>query len=135
MSDYSIPSAGGDKFPLADLDGSLLRIEVIKQHMNVTTTFGPSNPVEANVVVLDGASKGSEYAATFIFPKVLCSQLAPSAGGKPVLGRLGRGTAKPGQSAPWMLTAPTEGDIAVAVKFDAYKATQVATVAAADSPW
>jgi hypothetical protein len=66
---------------------------------------------------------------------VLCSQLAPSAGGKPVLGRLGRGTAKPGQSAPWMLTAPTEADIAVAQKFDAYKATQVATVAAADSPW
>ena len=82
-----------------------------------------------------GASKGSEYVAAFIFPKVLCSQLAPSVGGKPVLGRLGRGTAKPGQSAPWMLTAPTEGDIAVAQKFDAYKATQVATVAAADSPW
>jgi hypothetical protein len=34
-----------------------------------------------------------------------------------------------------MLTAPTEGDIAVAQKFDAYKATQVATVTAADSPW
>ena len=44
-----------------------------------------------------------------VFPRVLQSQLKPKVG-QMVLGRLGQGTAKPGQSAPWMLTEPTDAD-------------------------
>ena len=68
---------------------------------------------------------------TLIFPRILVSSLKPNVG-KVVLGRLGKGVAKPGQSAPWTLSAPTEDDIAVARKYDAYKATQVA---AQDAPF
>ena len=125
MTDYAAPSAGGDNLPLADLLGALLRIDVTEALTDVQTSFGPANPVRANVAVLDGDKKAEEYDDTLIFPRVLVSQLKPNVG-KVVLGRLGKGTAKPGQSAPWTLGAPTEADIEVARKYDAYKASKVA---------
>ncbi len=124
MTDYAPPSSGGDNLPLADLLGALLRIEVSEALTDMQTSFGPANPIRANVAVLDGDKKAEEYEDALIFPRVLASQLRPNVG-KVVLGRLGKGTAKPGQSAPWMLSAPTTDEIEVARKFDAYKATKV----------
>jgi hypothetical protein len=131
MTEYATPAEGGDKLPLTDLIGALLRIDVIEALHDVTTSFGPANPVRANVAVLDGEHKADEYDDTLIFPRVLVSQLKPNVG-KVVLGRLGRGTAKPGQSAPWTLAPATESDLAVARKYDEYKATQTA---AQDAPF
>jgi hypothetical protein len=59
-----------------------------------------------------------------VFPKVLASQLRSSVGGK-VIGRLGQGIAKPGQSAPWTLNAATDADKETGRKYLAYIATQV----------
>ena len=126
MTDYTPPSSGGDNLPLPDLLGALLRIEVTEALTDVQTSFGPANPVRANVAVLDGERKADEFDDALIFPRVLVSQLKPNVG-KVVLGRLGKGTAKPGQSAPWTLGAPTSDDIETAKKYDAYKATQVAS--------
>ena len=125
MTDYTPPSSGGDNLPLADLLGALLRIEVTEALTDVQTSFGPANPVRANVAVLDGERKADEFDDALIFPRVLVSQLKPNVG-KVVLGRLGKGTAKPGQSAPWTLGAPTSDDIAVARKYDAHIAERAA---------
>lgn len=121
---YEAPGApGGDKLPLADLEGALIRVEVVEALTGVQTSLGVSDPIRCNVAALDGKYKGDTYDDTLIFPKVLASQLRNSVG-KVVLGRLGRGTAKPGQSAPWLLSAPTGEDIAVATKYDAYIASK-----------
>lgn len=123
-TDYAIPSTGsGDKLPLAELVGALLRFDVLESLTNVVTTFGPADPIRCNVAVLDGPLKAQTFTDTLVFPRVLASQLRPSVG-KVVLGRLGKGTAKAGQSAPWLLTAPTDDDIATARKYDAYVATK-----------
>ncbi len=103
---FNDPSAGGDKLPLDDLTGSLLLFTVQEALTDVQTSFGPSNPVRADVAVLDGPKKGETYDDALVFPRVLASSLRPHVGAM-VLGRLGRGQAKPGQLPPWLLTAAT----------------------------
>lgn len=107
LSDPAAP--GGDKLPLADLNGSLLLVKVIEQLKEVATEFGPTDPISADVHVLDGDLEGQVFSDTLIFPKVLVSNLKSRIGDH-VLGRLGQGLAKPGRSAPWLLNAPTPAD-------------------------
>jgi len=95
-----------------DLKGALVLVKPFENVADIKTVHGPSNAVRADVIVLDG--KGSVdaetvYSDTLIFPKVLQSQVKGSIGGM-VLGRLGQGTAKPGQSAPWMLSEAVPAD-------------------------
>ena len=113
---------------LSTLMGSLLLVSV-HEHLTgdkgITTSFGPTEPIRCDIAVLDGDCKGDVYADTLIFPKVLIGQLRPNVG-KKVLGRLGRGTAKPGQSAPWMLLASSDDDKATAVKYETHMAVEAA---------
>lgn len=96
-----------------DLKGSLLLFDVHSVETGIKTTFGETDAVRADVTVLDGDAAGDTYNDTLVFPKVLQSQLRPNVE-KKVLGRLGQGTAKPGQSAPWMLNDATDTDKATA---------------------
>lgn len=96
-----------------DLKGSLLLFEVHSLEAGIKTAFGETDAVRADVTVLDGTNAGDTYNDTLVFPKVLVSQLRPNTGRK-VLGRLGQGAAKPGQSAPWMLQDATDDDKTVA---------------------
>ncbi|KQP24315.1 hypothetical protein [Aeromicrobium sp. Leaf272] len=57
---------------------------------------------------------------------MLQSQLRGSVGQK-VLGRLGQGNAKPGQSAPWLLNEATADDVAKAEQWVAQYAPTVTT--------
>jgi hypothetical protein len=75
--------------------------------------------IEARVVVLD-APGGTplEYANTVVFPKILQGQVRGNIGkNRPNLGRVGKGLAKAGQSAPWILEDPNESDKKMAVQF------------------
>lgn len=105
-----------------DLKGALLLFEVHSVETGIKTAFGETDAVRADVAVLDGTQAGQTYNDTLVFPKVLLSQVRPSVG-KKVLGRLGQGSAKPGQSAPWMLQDATEDDKAVARAYVAKNAT------------
>lgn len=107
----------------ADLKGSLLLFTVHGIENGIKTVHGDAQAARVDVVVLDGADSGTKYADTLVFPKVLISQVKPSVGGM-VLGRLGQGTAKPGQSAPWLLAEATDSDKDVA---RAYLAKNAAT--------
>lgn len=96
----------------ADLKGALLLFTVGPVEPEINTVHGVTSAVHAGVVVLDDkgtADAGTVYLDTLVFPKVLQSQLKGSIGGM-VLGRLGQGGAKKGQSAPWMLSEATEAD-------------------------
>lgn len=104
-----------------DHKGALLLFDVKSQETGISTTFGSTDAIRADITVLDGANGGETYTDTLVFPKVLQSQLRPNVG-KKVLGRLGQGIAKAGQSAPWKLDDPTEDDKTLARKHVAAQA-------------
>jgi hypothetical protein len=87
------------------------------------TSFGVATPIRSDVAVLDGALKGTVYADALIFPRVLQGNLR-GAIGEMVIGRLGKGTAKLGQSAPWVLDAATDADKQVGERYLAHVAAQ-----------
>jgi hypothetical protein len=86
--------------------GHLLLITPLSLEEGVLTSLGAKDAVRADIVDLDN---GEEFTDVLVFPRVLIGQLRSKIGGK-VLGRLGQGTAKPGQSAPWLLTDFTPDD-------------------------
>lgn len=96
-----------------DLKGDLLIVKPYSLEVGIKTVHGLSDAMRADVIVLDGDDAGTAYLDTLIFPKVLTSQVKSSIGGM-VLGRLGQGAKKPGQSPPWMLSEATEDDKTIA---------------------
>lgn len=137
MTDFANPSTATG-IDLKAMLGSLLLITVNGIEENIPTAYGPTSAVRADVVVLDGASKGETIDDTLIFPRVLQSQLKAHAGKSKVLGRLGQGTAKPGQSAPWILSEATDADKQAATAYLTYIASQqvaAPAAAAASTPW
>lgn len=110
MSEFVSASApsGGIKFD--EYKGSLLIIEPLSVEVGIQTAFGTADAVKANVHALTGPTESDDYDETLIFPKVLAGQLKSNIG-KRVVGRLGQGTAKPGQSAPWVLEPATAEDL------------------------
>lgn len=111
---FSQPAAGS-KFKPADYQGNLLLVWPTEYRTGIKTDYGESDAIAARVVVLDGDNGYEEHDNVLFFQAALIGTLKPSVGnGKPVLGRLGRGTSKPGQSAPFILTPFTEEDAKVA---------------------
>lgn len=86
--------------------GHLLLVSPLSVEEKVNTSLGEKDAIRADVVDLD---TNDTYTDVLVFPRVLQGQLRPKIGGK-VLGRLGQGTAKPGQSAPWVLQDFTPDD-------------------------
>ena len=93
----------------ADYNGALLLFDVKDYEKDRDTRFGVSDAVRVAIDVLDGPNKGDGFADTLVFPKILQAQLRGSIG-KKVLGRLGQGEQKSGQTAPWKLEDPTAED-------------------------
>jgi hypothetical protein len=125
MPQFRDPTTGGDKLPLDELKGSLLLFSVHEQMGEMQTSFGPATPIRADVAVLDGARKGEAFTDALIFPRVLQGNLR-GAIGEMVIGRLGKGQAKAGQSQPWLLEAATDADKAVGEKYLAYAEAKAA---------
>lgn len=106
---FDAPSSGAR---ITDFEGSLLLVKPTSRQQGIPTAYGPADAIVADIVVLDGKYANVEpYTDVYVFQKALQGQLKAKVGtGRYVLGRLGRGTAKPGQSAPWILQDPTEQD-------------------------
>src|SRR5262245_16025864 len=115
MTEFATP-ASATGIDWSTLDGALLIFDVVEVVHDIHTNFGTTNAVRATVTPVDGPSAGAAYQDTLVFPKVLQSQLAPNIG-KKVLGRLGHGQSKPGQSPPWILSEATEADTKAAAEF------------------
>lgn len=128
FSSPASPSAGID---LKEHIGALLLIDVQSLEVGIKTVHGDNDAISCDVHVLDGPGEGTSYDGTLIFPKVLVGQLKRSIGEK-VLGRLGQGVAKPGQSAPWILNEASVEDIA---KAEAWVASNKPSVTSAQAPF
>jgi hypothetical protein len=115
MTQFATPAASSG-IEWAALNGCLLVVEPVEVVKDIVTNFGPTDAVRATVTVVDGPKAGEKFEDTLVFPKVLQSQLNSRIGQK-VLGRLGQGQAKPGQSAPWMLNPASPQDEQTAVTF------------------
>lgn len=110
--------ASPSKFRPADYQGNLLLVYPTEYRTGIKTDYGDSDAIAARVVVLDAANGVEEHDNVLFFQGALISTLKPSVGSsKPVLGRLGRGTSKPGQSAPFILTPFTEADAKTAREY------------------
>lgn len=130
MSMFAQPSAPSGGIKWEDVKGKLLLIEPLSNETGINTSFGLADAVKANVTVLEADGSGERRDETLIFPKILASQVRSQIGQK-VLGRLTQGTAKPGQSAPWMLDSATPSDIATAEAWVAKQSTPSVTSAVA----
>ena len=118
---FATPSAPGGGITWADHKDALLLIEPLSLESQVQTAFGAADAVKAHVHVIDGAGAGESYDETLIFPKLLVSQTKNQIGQK-VLGRLGQGNQKAGQSPPWLLNEASAADIAKAEAWVAQQA-------------
>jgi hypothetical protein len=105
---FAAPAAGGgsDVRP-ADLEGHLLVVEPLEYVASIPTSMGDKDAVR---VTIHDITDTATYEDVLWFPKVLVGSLKGRIGQK-VLAVLGKGTAKPGQSAPWILVdATTDND-------------------------
>lgn len=103
--------ASGVAIDLNPLLGRLLLIKPDRVEKDIQTVRGLADATVADVHVLDGPTAGTVYEQTFLWPKVIQSNLAPTVGtGRFQLGRLIQGIAKPGQNPPWKLEAGNDAD-------------------------
>lgn len=108
------PATGG--IDLKSLMGALLIIEPHGTEDGIQTVHGPASAVRATIHVIDGPTAGEVHDDVLLFPKVLQGQLKSRIGQK-VLGRLGQGLARPGQSAPWVIQEAEPADIAAGTDY------------------
>jgi hypothetical protein len=100
---FKKPASASGRLNWGDLNGSLVLAYAKGIETNVQTSVGERDCVVSDVHVLDGAQQGRVYRNAYVFPVVLQDQLRDEIGDEPILGRVGQGTAKRGQSAPWLL--------------------------------
>ena len=107
MDQFDAPASG---VKITEFEGALLLLRPTHEEKDILTKFGPADAITAEVVVLDGPQAG-DYSDVRVFQRALQGQLRSKIGtGRYVLGRLGRGEGKAGQSPPWILSDPTEAD-------------------------
>ena len=126
---FATPSAPGGGITWSDHKGALLIIDVKSFEGSIATSFGATDAVKADVAVIDGPGAPAEYSETLIFPKLLVSQ-TKSREGEKLLGRLAQGTAKAGQSAPWLLNEADPEDFKKAEQWVAQRVSSKVTSAA-----
>lgn len=114
MSMFQQPSQGGDQVKIPELLGALVLVYVREVREGITTPYGEKEAIACDLHVLDGPKAGEISENSLIFQGALIGALRGATGGDPVLGRIGQGTAKPGQSAPYILLPFTDADAAVA---------------------
>lgn len=131
---FAAPAAPGSGISWADFQGALLMITPKSVETGIQTAYGVSDAVKADVVVLDGPHAPAEIGDTLVFPKLLQSQLSSRIGQR-VLGRLGQGQGKPGQSPPWLLSEATDQDKQVGIQWlNRQSGQQIAQPAAQQQP-
>ncbi|TYB50252.1 hypothetical protein FXF51_56855 [Nonomuraea sp. PA05] len=113
---FQQPSAASD-FKAADHVGHLLLIYVRELRQGIVTTYGASDAISCDVVVLTNQRGPRCETGVLFFQKPLIGSLRNSIGKDPVLARLAQGTAKPGQSAPYILNPYSEQDAAYATQW------------------
>jgi len=121
---FEAPAAGSTLKP-ADVEGHLLIVEPVEYIANMATAMGESDAIKCNV---HDVNAGEYHEGILWFSKVLVSSMKPKVG-KRLLGVMGKGVAKPGQSAPWMLQDATQDEKLVKAATDYLNKATAATMA------
>lgn len=121
MTQFQDPSAGGDSLKPADVLGHLLIVRPLEHVASIPTSFGDKDAIRCDVADLDA---NEIHRDVLWFPGLLIGGLKNSIGGV-VLAVMSQGTAKPGQSAPWMLEGKA-GDPASTTRAEQWLATNSA---------
>jgi hypothetical protein len=112
------PKQGAGAWDKAAHEGALLAFAGITYEADIVTSFGTTDAARVQYIgVVSGASdstlNGTITEDALLFGNALVPALT-GAEGEVVIGRLVKGTAKAGQSAPWLLADPTEEEVAEA---------------------
>lgn len=111
MPQLSKPAPGGSGFRAAEHVGALVVFVGTKLEPDYPTSFGTTNAARVAITVpLDGENAGEVYYDSLLFQTALVPSLT-NAESDIVVGRIGVGQAKAGQSAPYILDEPTEEEI------------------------
>lgn len=114
---FNSPNTGGDICKPADVAGHLLIVKAVDYKAEVRTSMGPSEAISVDIADLDSINPATGqphiYRGSLWFNVALVNALRSQIG-QLVLARMGQGTAKPGQSAPWILDDATNDPGAVA---------------------
>lgn len=114
MSEFAAPGAAGGGFVPANAEGHLVVIEVESHEHGIVTANGDRDAIRATVHDIDA---GETFEDSLLFPKVIVGSLKARVGQK-VLARIGKGVAKPGQNAPWVLNDASADAAAVKAATD-----------------
>lgn len=137
MSNFAAPLSASAGPKPADLAGQLLIIKPLDYRKDIDTVNGKADAISCDVVNLD---KNEEYSDVLFFNIAIRNALKGLVG-QQVLCRIQQGVAKPGKTAPWILSDASTDATAVA-KAQAYKgpttpasaSAPAATIAGTDVP-
>jgi hypothetical protein len=116
-----LPSSG---IKVADIEGALVIIKPEAEEIELETVHGDATARPSKVLVVEGPGAAPEWQDCLLFGAGLKAQAGAAArSGKPIVGVLGKGEAKPGKNAPWVVKDPTSAQMEKARK--AYLATSV----------
>lgn len=112
---FDSPASGGNVLKPADIEGHLLIVEPMEFRKDVPTSMGESDAIACTV---HDITTQETHEDILWFSRVLVGSLKSRIGGK-VLGRMGKGNAKPGQTAPWILVDASgdTNDVAAATAY------------------
>ncbi len=105
--DFASFDTSGDfdeRIKLSDLEGSMVVMEPLEYVASIETMHGVTDAVKANIHDVTG---GRTYKEQLCFQRAIVAGLKGKIG-QFVPGVVGKGVAKPGRSAPWVLHSPTE---------------------------
>ncbi len=125
MFEFSAPAAPGSTLKPADIEGHLLVVIAEEYIPEIQTAMGASEAIRVSV---HDITSGETAENVLWFSKVLVSSLK-SMMGRQVLAVMGRGQAKPGQSAPWVLVDASHSSEAIAAATQYLTSRQTRTFA------
>jgi hypothetical protein len=99
MIEFASPATSGNVLKPADIEGHLLIVEPLEFRSNVQTSMGESDAI---AVTVHDITTSETHTDILWFSRVLVGSLKARIGQR-VLGVMGKGEAKPGQTAPWVL--------------------------------
>lgn len=121
---------GGDSLPPADVEGHVLVVEPSEYVPSITTSFGDKDAIRCTVHDISAQTTSHDV---LWFPGGLIGALKGKIGSR-VLAVMTRGTAKPGQAAPWLLQDCSTSEQAVAAATAYLTAQTSATLTAPAAP-
>lgn len=116
---FAMPAGPGSGEKITDFMGELVLVKPVEYLTDLATSIGTADAIRVDTVVLTGERQGDLIENMLVFQTALMRDLKRiMEGSSPfLLGKLGKGQAKAGKSAPYIFEQPTEDDITLARQY------------------